>query len=389
MILSASAMVITSPSGNTYPLTQMANGAVDSPSNISDRQNESVMLYFFYGSGCPHCAMVEPYIESLAAKYPQIVLIKLEVFHNSTNQALFREFNSRYGIKNSEVPAVFIADKALIGEDAIKNSLESTIQCAIDTDDTPVPPTDNNTTENNTNPPIDNGTSSGDLDHSTNLTIAMVIVASLADSINPCAISVMIFLLIFLTSLGNRRKVLQVGIVYISTVFLVYFMAGLGMLTFLQSAAITRYVYYAAAALSIAIGLVNIKDFFFFEKGPTLAIPESRKPVIKKYIEKASIPAAVVLGFVVSLFELPCTGGIYLAILSLLSNSMTVAEGIPYLVLYNAIFVLPLAAILAIFYKGVSAEKINSWRLEKRRALRLMVGLVMLLLGAVMIIETL
>jgi cytochrome c biogenesis protein CcdA len=221
---------------------------------------------------------------------------------------------------------------------------------------------------------------------STDLTIGMVIVAAIVDSINPCAISVMIFLLLFLTSLGNKRRVLLVGIAYIVTVFLVYFMAGLGLLTFLQSTAMTRYVYYAAAVLSIAIGLINIKDFIFPSNKPTVAIPESRKPMIKKYIEKASIPGAVVLGAMVSLFELPCTGGIYIAILSLLGDNMTAAQGIPYLALYNLIFVLPLAVILVIIYYGVSAEKANLWRLEKRSLLRLAIGLVMLLLGAMMLL---
>ena len=221
---------------------------------------------------------------------------------------------------------------------------------------------------------------------STDLTIGMVVAAAAVDSINPCAISVMIFLLMFLTSLGNKRRVLLVGIAYIVTVFLVYFIAGVGLLTFLQSTSMTRYVYYGAALLSIAIGVINIKDYFFPGNKPTVAIPESRKPLIKKYIEKASIPAAVALGAMVSAFELPCTGGIYLAILSLLGDSMTAAQGMPYLALYNLIFVLPLIVILGIIYMGVSPEKANEWRLEKRSKLRLVVGLVMLLLGAMMLL---
>jgi cytochrome c biogenesis protein CcdA/fibronectin type 3 domain-containing protein len=228
-------------------------------------------------------------------------------------------------------------------------------------------------------------TESGGSD-STELTVITVIVAAAVDSINPCAISVMIFLLLFLTSLGNKRRVLLVGIAYIATVYIVYFMAGLGLLTFLQSMTMTRYVYYAAAVLSIAIGLINIKDYFFPGNKPTVAIPESRKPMIKKYIEKASIPAAVVLGGMVALFELPCTGAIYFAILNLLGDKMTVTEGIPYLALYNGIFVLPLVVILVIILMGVSAERANSWRLENRSILRLVIGLVMVVLGAMMLL---
>ena len=230
--------------------------------------------------------------------------------------------------------------------------------------------------------PTEFGTSS----YSVELTIGAVVVAALVDSINPCAISVMIFLLIFLTSLGDKKRVLIVGLVYIATVYAVYFMAGIGLLTFLQSTAMTRYVYYGAAAIAIVFGLLNMKDFFLKRDQPTLAISESKKPLIKKYIEKASVPGAVVLGAMVSLFELPCTGGIYLAILSLLGDTMTFSEGTPWLALYNLIFVLPLGIVLAVIFKGVSADKANEWRLQNRSYLRLMIGLVMLVLGAMMLL---
>lgn len=229
-------------------------------------------------------------------------------------------------------------------------------------------------------------TEKGGSDYSFELTVGAVVVAALVDSINPCAISVMIFLLIFLTSLGNKRRVLVVGLVYIATVYVVYFMAGVGLLTFLQSTEMTRYVYYGAAVIAIAFGLINIKDFIFKRDEPTLAISEDKKPLIKKYIEKASIPGAVALGAMVSLFELPCTGGIYLAILSLLGDSMTFSEGAPWLALYNLIFVMPLVVVLGVIFAGVSAEKANEWRLQKRSYLRLLIGVVMVALGILMLL---
>lgn len=355
---------------------------------FEDSTNESIVIYFFYGSGCSHCALIEPYVDSVAAKYPQVTLLKLEVYYNSTNRALYQDFNERFDIKDPKVPSVLVDDTALIGEESIQANLETIIQHDIAAMEDNGPCGANSTCGTNdsdvTPPPEDTSPGSGDGDSSTQLTIAMIVVAAAADSINPCAISVMIFLLLFLTSLGDRRKVLLIGIVYIMTVYIVYFVAGLGLLAFLHSTAITRVIYYAAAIVSIVIGLINIKDYFFGKKA-TLAIPESKKPVIKRYVEMASIPAAVALGFMVSLFELPCTGGIYFAILSLLGDSMTASQGIPYLALYNAIYVLPLAVVLVIILLGVSAERANSWRLENRKSLRLIVGVVMLLLGIMML----
>ncbi len=101
--------------------------------------NEGMSVYFFYGDGCPHCALVEPLIDSLAVKYPQVNFIKLEIWHNSANKALFQDFNARYRVSNPVVPEVFIADQALIAEDAIKNNLESDIQRIISTNNTVSP----------------------------------------------------------------------------------------------------------------------------------------------------------------------------------------------------------------------------------------------------------
>jgi cytochrome c biogenesis protein CcdA/thiol-disulfide isomerase/thioredoxin len=391
---------LADPGGSTSSTSTADRGAQSAfldTSELGSDANGSITVYFFYGSGCSHCALVEPYMDSIAAKYPQATVKKMEVYYNSTNQALFQDLNARYDVEDPVVPSVFIGDKALIGEDAINAELEPTIQRMIEaggandagganasSDANGTNGTDGSNANDSSDTP---GPNDGGTAPSADLTVLMVVVAALTDSINPCAISVMIFLLVFLTRLGDRGKVLRVGAVYIATVYLVYFSAGLGILAFLQSSAITRSVYYVAAVLSIAIGLINIKDFFFPSKKPTLAIPESRKPLIKRYIEKASIPAAVVLGLIVSLFELPCTGGIYFAILSLLGNEMTMAEGVPYLALYNAMYVLPLAVILVVIFMGVSAERANSWRLENRRSLRLIVGVVMLLLGAIMLFE--
>ncbi|MFA7304301.1 MAG: cytochrome c biogenesis protein CcdA, partial [Methanoregula sp.] len=123
------------------------------------------------------------------------------------------------------------------------------------------------------------------------------------------------------------------------------------------------------------IDVVRHKDEFL------LAIPASRKEQIDRYILRATLPAAFVLGIFVGIFELPCTGGIYLAILGLVSTQYTLAEGLPYLVLYNLIFVLPLVVILLLVAFGLDPGQADVWRVRHRRVLRLIVGIAMILLG--------
>lgn len=116
------------------PADDLPDGSDGQPDDGADSgdddpaTSEDYIIYYFMGDGCPHCAIIEPYIHEIAAKYPQFTLVELEIYHNATNQALFGEFNQRYGVKDPLIPAVFLADTAMIAEDEIQANLEPTIQ---------------------------------------------------------------------------------------------------------------------------------------------------------------------------------------------------------------------------------------------------------------------
>ncbi|MFH0988153.1 MAG: cytochrome c biogenesis protein CcdA [Parcubacteria group bacterium] len=219
-----------------------------------------------------------------------------------------------------------------------------------------------------------------------NISIPLILGAAVVDSINPCAFGVLILLIFYLLTFRNRKTMLLIGALYVATVYAVYLLAGMGLLGFVESIGITRAIYIIAAWLAIIFGLINVKDFFVKNPKPLLAIPESRKALIEKYVHKASGPAAIILGVLVAMFELPCTGGVYLAILSLLAKQESFINALFYLLLYNLIFVLPLIIILFAAYFGLSPETLEKWRQGKRLWLRLVVGLALVLMGVGMLI---
>jgi cytochrome c biogenesis protein CcdA/glutaredoxin len=338
-------------------------------------QEQSICIYLFYGQGCPHCERAKPVIDALAAKYPQVQLKTYEIYFNTTNQAMFREFRTRYGVTEDGVPTLFIGDRALVGETAIRTQLEERIVWYTN------------------NPEVCPATftKSGGLPYDlspaklVDLTLPSIVIAAVIDSINPCAFAVLIILLAYLASLGERRRIVIVGCTYIATVFVVYFVAGLGLLTVVQQVGLTGIVFTFAAVVAIIAGLINIAEVLLKREIFTLVIPVSQKGAIDRYIKKASVPSAIVLGALVSMVELPCTGGIYLAILGLLGDRMTLAEGIPYLLLYNLIFVLPLILILVLMYWGGTPERMEAFRAGNKRWVRLVMGIVMVALGALML----
>ncbi|KKP69817.1 hypothetical protein A2X44_05090 [candidate division CPR3 bacterium GWF2_35_18] len=334
-------------------------------------QDESgkVCVYYFWGAGCKACASVSPFVEELTSqKKDKVELKSLEVYYNEENRKLLSDFNKRYQVEDSGVPAVFVGDTYLGGADAIKNNLSEKIDYFY---------------ENKTACPLDYNRIQGSTEETKKLelTLPAILLGAAADSVNPCAFAVLIFLLVYLMAVKDKKAMFKVGLTYIIVVFVVYFVSGLGILQLAKYLTATSVVMKIVASISIVAGLINIKDFFWYGKGISLHIPESKKPLIERYVKKATFPATIVLGFLVSAFELPCTGGVYLAILGILAQSSDKLLSIFYLLIYNVIFVSPLLIILLVVYKGLDPDKVNSWRLDKRKWLRLFMGLIMLILG--------
>ncbi|MBD3156834.1 hypothetical protein GF369_03320 [Candidatus Peregrinibacteria bacterium] len=218
------------------------------------------------------------------------------------------------------------------------------------------------------------------------LRLPTVIVTALVDSINPCAIGVLVLLVSALLVLSeHKRKMLITGFIYVTAVFITYFLAGLGLLTVIHQLQIGEMVGIMTGFLVIILGLVEIKDFFWYGKGFSLSIPASQIDRIKKYAEEGTVIAAIILGIIVSAVELPCTGGPYLAITTLLAERMDFMA-IMYLLLYNFIFVLPLLIIVLLAYFGTAALDIKHWKDKYKRWMRLVTGILMLGLGVLLIL---
>ncbi len=226
------------------------------------------------------------------------------------------------------------------------------------------------------------------------LTIGLLVAAALADSINPCVFGVLIFLLAYMTAVfKSKSKMLLAGLIYVSAVYVTYFLLGMGIFTLAYTAGLSRPFYWFAAIVAIVAGLVEIKDYFWYGKGFTLQMIPGAAQRLKIYAKAMkrmetkhpvlSLLVAALLGIFVVFVELPCTGAPYLAVLGLLSAG-SYAEGIPLLLLYNLIFILPLFVIIGLVYLG-HTEKLEKWRKKHRGAMRLVIGLFLLALGSYMI----
>ena len=220
---------------------------------------------------------------------------------------------------------------------------------------------------------------------------------AIIDGFNPCTMWVLTFLLVLLISVSHSRKrIFAVGYTFVAVVFIVYFLFMAAWLNVFLYIGYIDTVRIAIAAVALIAGIINCKDYFFFRKGVTLMIQEKHKaPLVKKIeamkniIRKGSMPglvaASITLALFASLVELPCTAGwpiIYTKILA--EKALAGISYYIYLLFYNMIYIIPLAAIITAFgyfFKGKQITK------EHMQLIKLIGGLIMIALGIILLVN--
>jgi cytochrome c biogenesis protein CcdA len=194
---------------------------------------------------------------------------------------------------------------------------------------------------------------------------------------------VLIFLLVSMAAAENRRRLLLIGGTYVSAVFLFHLIMGVGLFSVVSLSGLSKMFSLIGGAVALILGIVTIIDVARNREHYLLSIPDSGKGLIGRYIRQASLPAAFVLGILAGVLGFSCTGGIYISILGLMGRSLSLADGLPYLILYNLVFVLPLVLVTLLVAYGIPPERAEQWRIDNKRILRLAIGLIMITLGAV------
>jgi len=222
----------------------------------------------------------------------------------------------------------------------------------------------------------------GEISLSLPLPVLGMILGFVDGAFNPCALSVLFFLVAYLMSLGSRKKSLILGITYCLMVFLVYFSFMYGISFVLSLTGYIQTIKKIVGVIVIALSLIELKDFFFYGKWFSLEIPKFAKPKIERLVNLATIPSAILLGLFVSFVEIPCAGVfpfVYTTILVEKASSLSI---ILYLLWYNLFFIFPLIFLTFVFYFGlIKVERAEQTRKKMRRYMRLVSGIIMFLLG--------
>ena len=216
----------------------------------------------------------------------------------------------------------------------------------------------------------------------------------LADGFNPCAFFVLTFLLAALIGLaGARKKILLVGSIFIFFSALFYFLFMSVLLNVFQLGGKITILTLIAGAIAVFAGIVNIKDYFFFQKGISLTLPKSHKEKFLARVKNLSlakstlalIGATAIIAATVNIYELLCTFGfpmVYTRILTL--RELPPFKYYLYLIFYNLVYVIPLEIVVLIF--AITLGRKTFSQLWVRR-LKLISGFMILFLGLVLMLK--
>jgi hypothetical protein len=363
-----------------------ANTAADGPSAAAPGTLE---LYFFGSNTCGECLEIK---HTLLFPLEQEMADKLKIHYHDIEDAasieLMIRLERQYGVSSPSPQELFFPDTFLLGYSSIMANGRAIVEEYLN--------------DPQRRMAITVSEPAGNLDDALRerfetFTLLGIIAAALGDSVNPCAIATLVFLVSFLaTQKRKRSEILVVGLAYSASVFITYFLLGLGVLNVLkliesqQLHTVSCVISWSAVALAGIVGIISFIDAFRFKKSGnakdvTLQLPKSVKLRIHKIITtnmKGSrlIIGTVITGFLVTLLEAACTGQVYLptiiAMTRFASGDMKLT-GWLYLLLYNFIFIVPLLAVMIAVYYGMTWNKLSKMMQNNLTLLKILLGTVM------------
>lgn len=211
----------------------------------------------------------------------------------------------------------------------------------------------------------------------------------LIDGLNICSLGLLgLFLSLMYTTQTDRKTILGYGAVYIGSVFLSYLMVGLGAtLLFITLPTIPHFLARIAAAGMLAIGIANIVNYLRPDTIPLKmeSVSHALSSRAVRFMKAGGVPAVFAAGILIGFHNFPCacTGGVYMTFLSLIAGSPL---KLAYLLAYNVVFIVPLAAIMIVFSSRKAIVEFRKMHARSASKTTLLLGTAMTTVGVLLLI---
>lgn len=389
--------------------------SADKTSAASEIEVSPVRVYLFHSETCPHCRDEIEFLNELQkdASFLEVVKFELSGENNTKERNLFSNVTKKYDLEGA-IPVTIIGeeyggvgfdDAKNIGQDikdvikkcAIEGGCDSWLDRIVEKEPVSMMPKtriglkefEKNFGDASEIKVVDTEERKREanlfgfkLNVDSGMPILLLgIVLGFVDGVNPCMLSILLFLLSYLLAIGSRKKAIQTGVAFVVTTFFLYFFFMYGIFKVVDSFQLSAIARKIIIGVSFVLGAIMLKDFFYYGKWVSLEIPKKYKPIVEKLIKRGTIPSAVLLAIFSGVVEAPCTAGLPVAYTTALTDRGI--EPFWYIVWYNVFFVMPLLMVIgAVVFSWAKAEKMEKMRKSFRKYMRLVSGLLLIFIGA-------
>jgi hypothetical protein len=362
--------------------------------SAGNRPEEKLHVVFFGSSTCGECLEIkEKILKPLEKQYPEKLLVTYRDIELEKDLTLLTQMEKAFNVKNPSPQELYFPDTVIIGYDDIMKGGRALVESKLSQPDKWVW-----------------AHAFGDSTIDTTHTAAMIkdrmktwsfiglFAIGFVDGINPCAIASMIFLISFLgTQKRKRSDVLKIGLAFTGTVFVTYFLLGLGAFRILSLMDkfywLSLAIKITAVGIAVWVALLSIWDAIHYYRTKDtgemkVQLPKGIKILMHSVIRgnlssNRIVVGAIVTGFFVTLLEGACTAKIYLPTIMAMTHTFGFRLiGWLLLLIYNFLFVLPLLIVLAATAYGIKWNKLSKFQQKHMVITKLLLALVLFGLAA-------
>ena len=371
--------------------------------SLKAQEEDEVVVHYFYSSSCTVCREVTTFLDDFLVDKDYVKLIKYNVLEGEDNETWFIETTDTFNRDNLAYPYIIIGGKDLQGLYEIKSDIGKVIDYYHNTTDY----TDIVEKIKNNEVVFPSDFLSEDLDGNRVVTLPIIgevelasfslllgaIFIGLIDGFNPCAMWILVFLITMLINLKDRKKMWILGLTFILTSGILYYIIMMSWLNLVIQVALIKAFQIAIGVLALIFSYISLKHFFKQRKldtGCEVTNVESKRKLIiraKKVINNNNLWLAIIgiagIAITVNIIELACSAGLPVIYTTMLAyNDIGIYQSAMYILVYVLFFMFD---DLLIFTIAVITFKVTGISSKYAKYSNLFGGIIMFALGIILI----
>ena len=373
-------------------------------------KDRDITLYLYFGDGCPHCEAEMKYLNKIEKEYPNLKIVKKEVWYDDNNSLELKKVCDVFSIDRIGVPTNVIGETIIRGySEGNSSKIERAIKYYSNPDNEYIDAVDGIINDNYTYKEKEKSFEkeeekqdgdmtidvpvAGDVNlKNVSLTTAAVIIG-LIDGFNPCAMWVLLFLISVLIGMKNKKRMWILGVAFLVTSALVYMLIMLAWISIAVKITTIIWIRNIIAIVALIGGIINLRSFFTHQDSGCEVVDDKKRKTIFKKIKKFTSEKSFILALIgviglaisVNMVELACSAGLPLVFTELLAiNNVNLFMKIMYTILYIIFFLID---DLIVFVIAMFTMKVTGISTKYNKFSHLLGGIVMLIIGILLIIK--